>query len=568
MDNLGYSSRPATFLEDFSVTSIGFVCIAFLVPLILLPGVSIGQILNIESFLDKCPLNDPAYATIRADFEIRRNGDIVGEIDCSEPVSNLPVSEYTNELIVLQGLRTIYYMDKGKTEYLPWTDSTLYNWMKTKIDGINIDDNIAGGRCCSTFDGKKFIDVAAQNESNREFDRSWRGLSGNIGLYVHEARHVDGFGHTSCCGITNGCDQTYDEANLSTYGTQWWLNMAWLTGEINVGVGCQSPSAIQQIANWHLSSTNNTFRRRFCETKPPELALPDSPGGSCGSAPAVVALASPSDSARGISVEPELTWQMAEGATSYSIQLASDSSFIAILIEQTSILSLFIGISGLDYGTTYYWRVKSINEWGESDWSATGIFTTNYLPVVINSIEDIELIVGGDPFTFALDPFFSDEDGDTLSYSANSSDPSVAIVEVSGDTVVVSAVDLGTALIHLDADDGREGIASTYFTVEVPSGVAVERLDSGLPEQFVLEQNFPNPFNSHTSIHFALPEASNVKLLVYNITGREIAVLVSGDYPAGYYSIHWDASGLPSGNYLYRLEAGTYSNARALMVLK
>src|SRR5262249_32751802 len=147
-------------------------------------------------------------------------------------------------------LRVIYYMDRGKSGHLPWTPGTLYDWMKSKIKGIDIRDGSLSF-CCEQYEGEIYIAVGALDDANRDFHHKWEGISSIIDLYAHETRHVDGFPHTSCCGISNGCDQTYDENNLSPYGIQWFLNKSWLMGDINVGFSCLSPNRIQEITNWH-----------------------------------------------------------------------------------------------------------------------------------------------------------------------------------------------------------------------------------------------------------------------------------------------------------------------------
>ena len=88
------------------------------------------------------------------------------------------------------------------------------------------------------------------------------------------------------------------------------------------------------------------------------------------------------------------------------------------------------------------------------------------------------------------------------------------------------------------------------------------------PAHFELSANYPNPFNPKTLIQYALPRDHEVKLLVYDVTGREMARLQDGFQPAGRYSIELDATGWPSGIYLYRLEAGTRSEARTMHLLK
>jgi len=242
---------------------------------------------NIKEFLEICPAEDAIYPQIRADFKIRRNGVLVGDVPCSSPTSQMPISQYTDEVIVLQGLRTVYYMDLGRSGHLPWTPGTLYEWMKTKIGGVNISDTSAFDYCCDTYDGQYYFVTKAQDDANRESDRFWPSISGNIGLYMHETRHLDDFPHVSECGIPIGCDQTYDETNLSPYGIQWWLNAEWLTGELYVGFSCLSADEMAEIAAWH-SSSLDLFRVRFVDVKPPILTAPAFPGdpdddGPCNS---------------------------------------------------------------------------------------------------------------------------------------------------------------------------------------------------------------------------------------------------------------------------------------------
>jgi len=79
--------------------------------------------------------------------------------------------------------------------------------------------------------------------------------------------------------------------------------------------------------------------------------------------------------------------------------------------------------------------------------------------------------------------------------------------------------------------------------------------DLTIPASFKLEQNYPNPFNPTTIIRFGVPERSNVVLKIYDILGSEVATLVSEEMDAGWYERNFDAIGLSSGVYIYRLEA-------------
>ena len=102
--------------------------------------------------------------------------------------------------------------------------------------------------------------------------------------------------------------------------------------------------------------------------------------------------------------------------------------------------------------------------------------------------------------------------------------------------------------------------------------VGIDDERAGIPEEFTLFQNHPNPFNPETVIEYTLPIRSDVKLIVYNLRGEEVALLINGKVPAGNHRISWDASEFASGVYLYRLQAsssaGGFVQTRKMLLLK
>ncbi len=127
-------------------------------------------------------------------------------------------------------------------------------------------------------------------------------------------------------------------------------------------------------------------------------------------------------------------------------------------------------------------------------------------------------------------------------------------------------VEGGAMKILIDA--GNDGsIDDSIFVSNELTGVE-DRISAGVPAGYALLQNYPNPFNPVTTISFDLPEVSDVSLKVYTLAGEEVAVLADGVRQPGTYRVRFDGSGLPSGVYLYRLTAGTFSAGGKMVLLK
>ncbi len=106
------------------------------------------------------------------------------------------------------------------------------------------------------------------------------------------------------------------------------------------------------------------------------------------------------------------------------------------------------------------------------------------------------------------------------------------------------------------------GAQEEQVTTDVPDG------RQAIPTRFALEQNYPNPFNPTTGIRYQVAGVSEVKLVVYDLLGREVAVLVNERKAPGSYEVEFDAAGLASGVYLYRLTAGSFVQTREMLVIK
>jgi sugar lactone lactonase YvrE len=132
---------------------------------------------------------------------------------------------------------------------------------------------------------------------------------------------------------------------------------------------------------------------------------------------------------------------------------------------------------------------------------------------------------------------------------------------------------LDTALVTTGANDRIIGDTGyqRVFGLAINGGIGVgviESVDTTTPDNYALSQNYPNPFNPSTTIEFALPKSSFLTLKIYSLVGKEVATLVAEKLPAGKHQRVWEAKGLASGVYLYRIEAGGYVQTRKLVLLQ
>jgi hypothetical protein len=122
--------------------------------------------------------------------------------------------------------------------------------------------------------------------------------------------------------------------------------------------------------------------------------------------------------------------------------------------------------------------------------------------------------------------------------------------------------DVGVVWVGLDGTNKRVYWDSYNAIVGVPGN------QNETPQTYELKQNYPNPFNPVTKIEFSIPYQEFVTLKVFDILGREVAVLLSKNMKSGKYTVDFDASSLSSGVYIYRIEAGRFSDAKKMILIK
>lgn len=138
--------------------------------------------------------------------------------------------------------------------------------------------------------------------------------------------------------------------------------------------------------------------------------------------------------------------------------------------------------------------------------------------------------------------------------------------------------DSASISISIAASQGSVTIGS-YFLIDdlafagVATATAVNDQISSTPQAFELQQNYPNPFNPSTRIDFSVAQPGFIELKVYNVLGSEVATLVNEHMSAGRYGVNWNAAGLSSGVYLYRMTVSSeqgmlFGNVKRLVLLK
>lgn len=135
--------------------------------------------------------------------------------------------------------------------------------------------------------------------------------------------------------------------------------------------------------------------------------------------------------------------------------------------------------------------------------------------------------------------------------------------------VYVSAAILGTTVHAAWGESAGSLGLSDIFHSRYPFGNVTSIQDHTVfPTTFALHQNYPNPFNPSTKIRFTLPRNEFVSLRIFNLMGQEISTLLSESMSAGAHEIQWNANKLPSGVYFYRLQAGTFTETKKLVLLR
>jgi PKD repeat protein len=109
---------------------------------------------------------------------------------------------------------------------------------------------------------------------------------------------------------------------------------------------------------------------------------------------------------------------------------------------------------------------------------------------------------------------------------------------------------------------------NSFLVTFVRITIGIRQISSEIPKVSKLYSNYPNPFNPSTTIKFDLSKTQNVKIIIYDILGKEVSILADDVFKSGSYQINWNASDYSSGIYFYRMETPDYRETRRMILLK
>jgi hypothetical protein len=122
--------------------------------------------------------------------------------------------------------------------------------------------------------------------------------------------------------------------------------------------------------------------------------------------------------------------------------------------------------------------------------------------------------------------------------------------------------------IFITGNSQGSGSSSDFATLKYANVTAIEPVGTVIPSMFKLYENYPNPFNPVTTIKFDVPKQSFARLVIYDVTGRTVSTAINEDLKPGAYEYVFDAAGIASGVYFYKISAGDFNDVKKMILLK
>ena len=295
-------------------------------------------------------------------------------------------------------------------------------------------------------------------------------------------------------------------------------------------------------------------------------------------APLAPTLVSPGNNSTGNLTSLTMVWNKRANATSYRLQLALDSAFSNIVLNDSTLTDSLKSVNGLLPLTNYWWRVNAKNVSGTSSYSPVFKFRTLGVPsqitgtfVPANGTNGLATTVNF-RWPKAVDQVL---DNPLVSnYWFELTTDTVSLGGITRDSLLTDTLKTSSGLSNnvtyfwrVKAKNQSGWGAFSQWLRFTTSPLAVT-INGGIPKEFALYGNYPNPFNPSTSIKFDIPAESFVRLQVFDLLGREVSTLVNGNFKPGSYTVAFNASELASGFYIYRINAGSFTSIKKMILIK
>ncbi len=159
------------------------------------------------------------------------------------------------------------------------------------------------------------------------------------------------------------------------------------------------------------------------------------------------------------------------------------------------------------------------------------------------------------------------KNGNFIKYASTNEQQQYQIHGLNAGTYDMIVVRLGYEYETRQVTIGTQNLTENFY-LDTLNAIGITNINSNTPKTYALRQNYPNPFNPLTNIEFNLPAAGFVTINIYNVLGKEVGMLVNQNLKAGIYNVDFDASGLPSGVYFYRLQTETFTETKKMILIK
>lgn len=292
-----------------------------------------------------------------------------------------------------------------------------------------------------------------------------------------------------------------------------------------------------------------------------------------GSLPVIPALLFPANAAVLPSASIGFEWQASDSGSTYQVQVATDSAFGGIVFEATNLTLNRLELTSLTKSVDYYWRVRSKNALGFSDYSSIWRFVIADQPVAPQLLfpED-QTVFQSDTLRFVWQNLaLVDRYHLQVSLNQDFNGMFVNDSSLTDSTNLVQGLASGQTYFwrvrsHNPVGWGEFSSASSVSIIDVTS--IDDFSDKKEPREFFLAQNYPNPFNPQTTILYSLPQSGKISIEVFDVSGRKVETLFDGLKAGGEHRILFDASGLPSGIYIYRIQAQGFVKQHKMVLMK